>query len=69
MAGVLGLRATPPHSLFIIAAARPNTDKKVGNMLDWITGWGAAYEAMVVLDADSLMTGRAIERLASELSC
>jgi membrane glycosyltransferase len=45
-----------------------NTDKKVGNIVDWITGWGAAYEAMLVLDADSLMTGRAIERLASELS-
>ncbi len=45
-----------------------NTDKKVGNLLDWITGWGAAYEAMLVLDADSLMSGRAIERLASELS-
>lgn len=45
-----------------------NTDKKVGNLLDWITGWGAAFEGMVVLDADSLMTGRAIERLASELS-
>ena len=45
-----------------------NTDKKVGNILDWITGWGAAYEGMLVLDADSLMSGRAIERLASELS-
>ncbi|MEM7519770.1 MAG: glucans biosynthesis glucosyltransferase MdoH [Pseudomonadota bacterium] len=44
-----------------------NTDKKVGNILDWVTGWGAAFEAMVVLDADSLMTGRAIERLADEL--
>ncbi len=45
-----------------------NTDKKVGNIHDWVTGWGAAYEAMLVLDADSLMSGRAIERLASELS-
>lgn len=45
-----------------------NTDKKVGNLLDWITGWGAAHEGMIVLDADSLMSGRAIERLASELS-
>lgn len=45
-----------------------NTDKKVGNLVDWITGWGAAYEAMVVLDADSLMTGRAIDRMADELS-
>lgn len=45
-----------------------NTDKKVGNLLDWITGWGAAYEAMVVLDADSLMTGRAINRLSDEMT-
>ena len=45
-----------------------NTDRKVGNLLDWVTGWGAAYEAMLVLDADSLMTGRAIDRLACELA-
>ena len=45
-----------------------NTDKKVGNILDWVTGWGAAHDAMLVLDADSLMTGRAIDRLADELS-
>ncbi|MFK7878220.1 glucans biosynthesis glucosyltransferase MdoH [Roseobacter sp.] len=45
-----------------------NLDKKVGNLVDWITGWGAAYGAMLVLDADSLMTGRAIDRLADELS-
>lgn len=45
-----------------------NTDKKVGNIAEWTRGWGAAFEGMLVLDADSLMTGRAIERLASELS-
>ncbi len=45
-----------------------NTDKKVGNIAEWTRGWGAAYEGMVVLDADSLMSGRAIERLAAELS-
>lgn len=45
-----------------------NTDKKVGNLVDWITHWGGAYDAMLVLDADSLMSGTAIERLASELA-
>ncbi|MEH6646093.1 glucans biosynthesis glucosyltransferase MdoH [Sulfitobacter sp.] len=45
-----------------------NTDKKVGNLAEWTRGWGAAYEGMVVLDADSLMSGRAIDRLSSELS-
>jgi membrane glycosyltransferase len=63
------LRAQAPERISVHYRRRSmNTDKKVGNLLDWITGWGAAYEGMVVLDADSLMTGRAIERLASELS-
>ena len=45
-----------------------NIDKKVGNLVDWITGWGDAYEAMVVLDADSLMSARAIDALADEMA-
>jgi membrane glycosyltransferase len=45
-----------------------NTDKKVGNLTDWIENWGGDYEAMLVLDADSLMSGAAIRRLAGELS-
>lgn len=44
-----------------------NTDKKVGNIGDWIENWGAAYEAMVVLDADSLMSGAAIRNLVEAL--
>lgn len=45
-----------------------NTDKKVGNIADWIENWGAAYDAMLVLDADSLMSGRAIRNLANALA-
>ncbi|WP_229884383.1 glucans biosynthesis glucosyltransferase MdoH [Roseobacter sp. MH60115] len=63
------LAASAPEGFAVHYRRRTaNTDKKVGNLVDWITGWGAAYEAMVVLDADSLMTGRAIDRLADELS-
>ena len=63
------MRATAPAGIEVYYRRRgDNVDKKVGNIVDWVTGWGAAYEAMVVLDADSLMTGRAIERMASELS-
>ncbi len=63
------LRAAAPAGIGVHYRRRAmNTDKKVGNIVDWITGWGAGYEGMVVLDADSLMAGRAIERLASELS-
>ena len=60
---------TAPSDFAVYYRRRPdNTDKKVGNLLDWITNWGANYDAMIVLDADSLMTGRAIERLSDELS-
>jgi len=63
------LRATAPQQIPVYYRRRTaNTDKKVGNLVNWITGWGAAFEGMLVLDADSLMTGRAIERLASELA-
>ncbi|MEP3333731.1 glucans biosynthesis glucosyltransferase MdoH [Sedimentitalea sp.] len=45
-----------------------NTDRKVGNIADWVANWGAEYPAMLVLDADSLMTGRAILRLTDALA-
>jgi len=37
-----------------------NTARKAGNIADFVMTWGAAYEHMVVLDADSLMTADAI---------
>ncbi|MGA9409856.1 MAG: glucans biosynthesis glucosyltransferase MdoH [Roseobacter sp.] len=63
------LEATAPAGLSVHYRRRAeNTDKKVGNLVDWITGWGAAFEAMIVLDADSLMSGRAIDCLTDEMS-
>jgi membrane glycosyltransferase len=48
---------------------RPNnTDRKIGNLSDWITHWGGAYEAMLTLDADSLMSASAIIALSDALS-
>ena len=62
------LRDAPQGMAVHYRRRETNADKKVGNLLEWITGWGAAYAGMLVLDADSLMTGRAINRLADELS-
>ncbi|KCV82138.1 glucosyltransferase MdoH [Actibacterium atlanticum] len=45
-----------------------NTDKKVGNISDWLENWGGAFDAMVVLDADSLMSGSAIRHLTRALA-
>ena len=41
-----------------------NTGKKAGNIADWCRRWGPAYDYMIVLDADSLMTGEALVKLA-----
>ena len=41
-----------------------NTNRKAGNIADFVSRWGGHYEHMVVLDADSLMTGDAIVTLA-----
>lgn len=45
-----------------------NTDRKIGNIHDWIARWGAGWEAMIVLDADSLMSGAAIRQLADAMA-
>ena len=44
-----------------------NTDRKAGNIAEWVGRFGAAYPAMIVLDADSLMTGDALVRLAAAM--
>ncbi|MBM7066135.1 glucans biosynthesis glucosyltransferase MdoH [Actibacterium sp. 188UL27-1] len=63
------LRAQLPSDLALYYRRRAkNTDRKVGNLTDWIEHWGADYEAMLVLDADSLMSGRAVRRLSDILS-
>ncbi len=41
-----------------------NYARKSGNIAEWIVRFGAAYDHMVVLDADSLMSGATVVRLA-----
>ncbi len=44
-----------------------NTDRKAGNIAEWVRSHGADYAHMVVLDADSLMSGDTLVRLAGGL--
>jgi len=44
-----------------------NTARKSGNIEDWVKRFGAGYESMLILDADSLMTGDTIVRLAGAM--
>lgn len=65
----LALRSQGPKGVEVYYRRRAeNTDKKVGNLTDWIQTWGAAHQAMIVLDADSLMSGSAIRQLSHELA-
>jgi membrane glycosyltransferase len=41
-----------------------NVARKSGNISEWITRFGGRYDHMIVLDADSLMTGDTVVRLA-----
>jgi membrane glycosyltransferase len=40
-------------------------NKKAGNVADFLRRWGKNYRYMVVLDADSVMTGRALVQLVA----
>jgi len=44
-----------------------NVARKPGNIAEWVRRFGGAYEHMVVLDADSLMSGTALARLAATM--
>ena len=44
-----------------------NTGRKAGNIEDFVTRWGGSYPFMLVLDADSLMTGHCIVSLAAAM--
>jgi membrane glycosyltransferase len=54
--------SNPDARLFYRRRAR-NTGHKSGNIAEFCENWGALYDYMVVLDADSLMTGETLARL------
>ncbi|MTI44239.1 membrane glycosyltransferase [Roseibium hamelinense] len=44
-----------------------NTGRKAGNIADFVRTYGAAYEFMLILDADSLMTASAIGEMVRRM--
>lgn len=51
------------HGRIFYRRRRGGSNKKAGNLADFCRRWGSHYRYMVVLDADSIMTGEAIVRL------
>jgi membrane glycosyltransferase len=46
---------------------RKNSSRKAGNVADFVTRWGGHYAHMLVLDADSVMAGETVVRLAAAM--
>jgi membrane glycosyltransferase len=63
----LSMRARLPQARLFYRRRRKNWSRKAGNISDFVTHWGGRYPHMVVLDADSLMTGDAIVGLAAAM--
>src|SRR5207302_4055434 len=67
-AGFWELRRRTKGERHIFYRHRPkNIRRKAGNIADFCQRWGAQYEHIVVLDADSLMTGQALVQLVAAM--
>jgi membrane glycosyltransferase len=44
-----------------------NVGRKAGNIAEFVRNWGGAYDYMIVLDADSIMSGHALVTLAQTM--
>ncbi len=60
-------RRLGPGARIFYRRREKNVGRKAGNIEDFVTRWGGAYAHMVVLDADSLMTGPTIVKLAAAM--
>ena len=61
----LAMRERLPQARIYYRRRRKNTSRKAGNIGDFITRWGGRYPHMLVLDADSVMSGEAVVGLAA----
>ena len=67
-AEVVAQRAAHSHLTIRYRRRAVNTDYKSGNIRDWIAAEGDAHEAILILDADSVMGPEAVLRMADLLS-
>jgi len=63
----IAMRERLPEARLYYRRRRKNLSRKAGNIADFVTHWGGRYPHMVVLDADSVMTGDAIVGLAAAM--
>jgi membrane glycosyltransferase len=56
-------RQTQAFDALFYRHRRPNIKRKSGNIADFCRRWGRSYKYMVVLDADSVMSGKTLVRM------
>ena len=67
-AAFLALRErTGAHDQIFYRRRAQNTERKAGNIADWVQRFGAAYPQFLILDADSVMTADCLVRLAAAM--
>ncbi len=67
-AGVIRLKARLTDGAAVYYRRRPlNTDRKAGNIADWVRTFGGGYAYMLILDADSLMSAETIVGLTAAM--
>ncbi|MBU8545203.1 MULTISPECIES: glucans biosynthesis glucosyltransferase MdoH [Roseomonadaceae] len=67
-AAFLALRERTGDHDHIFYRRRPkNTERKAGNIAEWVQRFGASYPSMLILDADSVMEGDALVRIAAAM--
>jgi membrane glycosyltransferase len=66
-AAYLALRARLDRAVIFYRHRAKNDAKKAGNIAEWVRRFGGHYQQMIVLDADSLMTGDTLVRLVAAM--
>ena len=61
------LARTGGHGRLFYRRRDDNSGRKAGNIAEWVQRFGGAYPQMLILDADSVMSGATLVRLASAL--
>ncbi|AXC51286.1 glucans biosynthesis glucosyltransferase MdoH [Paracoccus suum] len=67
MQAIAQLRALSPVPVWYRRRTRPE-GRKAGNVAEFVRRWGGRYEQMVVLDADSIMSGATIAALSDRMA-
>jgi membrane glycosyltransferase len=66
-AAYLALRERSGDSAIFYRHRAKNDAKKAGNIAEWVRRFGGHYQQMIVLDADSLMSGDTLVRLVAAM--